>query len=273
MIIDAHTHITKLSNSRFAESYEKNLKFLLSEAHKNKVEHLLIIAGFENRDSFNAALSTKKLIKLVGNKSNISLVGSVDIVRYGKNDLLDLEAWLKKKIIVGIKFNLGYQHIYPADKRCGPIYKLCLKYKVPAIFHTGDTLTGVVKNPKVKYAHPIHIDDVATDFPDLKIVIAHMGNPWLTDCAEVLYKNRNVYADISGIFVGDELNTPYGALTRQKIKELVAYVGSNKLLYGTDWPLCPMSPYIKFAKSLFSTKEDRDKLFYKNTAEVFNLKI
>lgn len=270
MIIDAHAHIGKSPGARF-EGYEKNLKSLLNEAGKNNVARLLILAGFENSDDFN--ISTKNLIRLAGNKPHISLVGSIDLVRYKNNDLLNLESWLKKKLIVGVKFYLGYQHVYPADKKCVPIYKLCLKYKIPVIFHTGDTLAGVVKDPKVKYAHPIHIDDVATDFPDLKIIIAHMGNPWLVDCAEVLYKNPNVYADISGIVVGDELNSPYGALTRQKIKELVAYVGSNKLLYGTDWPLCSMSPYLKFAKLLFSTKEDRDKLFYKNAVKLFNLKI
>src|SRR3989338_887902 len=122
MIIDAHTHIDKLPGTHFTENYEKNLELLLGEAKENKVEHLLIIAGFENRDGFN--ISTKSLIKLAGNKPRVSLAGSIDLVRYKKSDLLNLKNGLKKKQIIGVKFNLGYQHISPADKKCVPIYQL-----------------------------------------------------------------------------------------------------------------------------------------------------
>ncbi|MEK7118135.1 MAG: amidohydrolase family protein, partial [Patescibacteria group bacterium] len=148
-----------------------------------------------------------------------------------------------------------------------------LNYDVPVIFHSGDTLAGYVKNPKIKYSHPLHVDEVATDFPNLKIVMAHMGNPWLVDCAEILYKNPNVYADISGLVVGDNLNTPDGKLARRKILELIDYVGQNKLLYGTDWPLAPMRTYLKFVKELGLSRASRDQLLYKNAVKVFGLNL
>ncbi len=141
---------------------------------------------------------------------------------------------------------------------------------MPVIFHSGDTLAGYVANPKIKYSHPIHIDEVATDFPKLKIIIAHMGNPWLVDCAEVLYKNPNVYADISGLVVGKDLKTPYGKLMKRRIEELIAYVGSDKLLYGTDWPLCPMKEYLRFVNALRISKAAKEKLFSQNAKKAFN---
>lgn len=98
-----------------------------------------------------------------------------------------------------------------------------------------------------------------------------MGNPWLIDCAEVMYKNPNVYADISGLVIGDDFNTSDRELTRKRIKELVDYVGDDhKLLYGTDWPLCHMGPYIEFAKSLGFDESGVGKLFFGNARKLFN---
>ena len=133
-------------------------------------------------------------------------------------------------------------------------------------------MAGYVSNPKVRYSHPLNIDDVAADLPNLKIIIAHMGNPWLVDCAELLYKNPNVYADISGLIVGEDLESPYGDLMRSRIKEMINYIGSeNKLLYGTDWPLAPMKTYIEFANSLGLSQEGQDYLFFKNAINLFKL--
>ena len=269
MIIDSHTHIGILPDSIYSESYHKNLEMILKEAEENKVEKLIIIAGLERKeDGFN--VSTKTLLDLIKDHSNVYAIAGIDI-NYEKEDLKQLEEWLESKKVVGIKFYTGYQHFYPNDKRCTPIYELCVKYDVPAIFHSGDTLAGYVPNPKVKYSHPLHIDDVAADLPDLKIIIAHMGNPWLIDCAEVLYKNLNVYADISGLVVRDELKTPYGEMMKKRIQELVSYTGEFKLLYGTDWPLCHMKPYIEFAKELGFDKSETEKLFSGNAKKLFKL--
>jgi uncharacterized protein len=269
MIIDSHVHIGKLSGGLYAESYEKNLELVLKEAKENGVDHLIILAGLEKEDGFN--LTTQSLIDLTANHKSVHTVAGINI-NYDKDYLTQLENWLIDKQIVGIKFYTGYQHYYPSDERCNPIYDIALKYDVPVIFHSGDTLAGYVSNPKVRYSHPLNIDDVAADLPDLKIIIAHMGNPWLVDCGELLYKNPNVYADISGLIVGEDLDSPYGDLMRSKIKEMIHYIGSeNKLLYGTDWPLAPMKTYIKFAQSLNLSKEGQDNLFYKNALKLFKL--
>ena len=102
------------------------------------------------------------------------------------------------------------------------------------MIHTGDTLSHTAK---VKYSHPLNIDDVAVDNPELKIIMCHLGNPWIIDCQEILYKNRNVYADISGLFVGD-FTLIFESYYLAKIKELLNYVGApHHLLYGSDWPI------------------------------------
>ena len=269
MIIDAHTHIGKLPHSLYSESYQKNLDLVIKEAKDNKVDKLIIIAGLEKKDGIN--LTTKSLLDLIRGHKNVYAVAGIHI-DYEKGYLGKLEGWLKEKKVIGIKFHTGYQHFYPGDERCKPIYELCIKYDVPVIFHSGDTLAGYVPNPKIKYSHPIHIDDAATDFPDLKIIIAHMGNPWLISCMEVMYKNPNVYADISGLVIGDELHTPYGEVMKKRIQELVEYTAPDfKLLYGTDWPLCHMEQYIEFAKNLGFSQSNMEKLFSGNAKKLFKI--
>ena len=77
---------------------------------------------------------------------------------------------------------------------------MATEYHVPVMFHSGDTYapTG-----RIKYSHPIHIVDVAVDHPDMKISIFQLGNPLIKDCMEVVYKKTNVYADFSGLVLGD----------------------------------------------------------------------
>lgn len=268
MIIDAHAHIAKLPNSPFAKNtFKQNLKSLLKEMEMNGVNMSFILPWFENTD---VNLSVETAIKLTKGVKNIKIIGTIDVLNYKKAQFEQLEDWLKNKKIIGVKLYLGYQHFYPNQDICNPIYKLCEKYGVPVIFHSGDTLV-YAGYAKVKYSHPLPIDDVATNFPNLKIIIAHLGNPWLIDCAELLYKNQNVYADISGLVVGEKLTTSYGQLMKKRIQELMIYSSPRKLLYGTDWPLTDMKSYIKFTKSLGLAKKDLDYIFYKNAKELFRL--
>jgi len=100
------------------------------------------------------------------------------------------------------------------------------------MIHTGDTF---LKQGKLRFSHAINIDDVAVDNPDLKIVMCHLGNPWFLDCEEILYKNKNVYGDISGLFF-DSIRPESQKLLANRMTELLNYVGREPryLLYGTD---------------------------------------
>lgn len=270
MIIDAHTHIGKLQNSPYEkQSFEENLQSLLKEMKSSKVRHALLLANYASDDEISPSLD--KVLQLTEGIKNISVVGSLDVPNHKKEDLDKLEDLIRRKKIVGVKLYLGYQYFYASDAVARPIYELCDRLGAPVIFHTGDTLTYKT-HAKVKYAHPLPIDEIAVDFPNLKIVIAHMGNPWLMDCAEILYRNKNVYADVSGIFVHGGFDTPYGKMMIGKIKELIVYADSRKLLFGTDWPLAGMKEYINYVKKLGIAKKDLEFVMHKNAAELFGIK-
>ena len=101
--------------------------------------------------------------------------------------------------------------------------------------------------------------------------MCHLGNPWITDCQEIVYKNRNVYADISGLIVGNF--TLYAEIHYiNKIKELLNYVGEpHRILFGSDWPISNLSSYLSLVQKLELSQDSYDLLMFKNTKSVFRL--
>ncbi len=181
--------------------------------------------------------------------------------------------------IVALKAYLGYLHYGPEDPNYVPYYTLAAKYHLPVIVHTGDNWSTTAK---LKYAHPLRMDEVAVDHPEVRFVLAHLGNPWLMDAAEVVFKNPNVWADLSGLFVGsdqeiqgllDAAKVPDSApgLAFSDLKKAIGYVGDyKKFLYGSDWPLAPLGSYRRLIESLIP-REHHAEVFRNNAKHVFEI--
>ena len=172
---------------------------------------------------------------------------------------------------VGIKIYAGYYHFDVCDPIYTPAYNFAEKHNLPVVIHSGDTYSD---KGLLVYAQPLSIDKLAVDRPDMRIVLCHMGAPWVYDACEVVGKNKNVYMDISGMLVG---NADYFAKTMKKELVLDRYRQAlqilddyDKVLFGTDWPLAPMASYIEFCKKLVPP-ESYAKVFHDNAAKVFNI--
>jgi predicted TIM-barrel fold metal-dependent hydrolase len=138
------------------------------------------------------------------------------------------------------------------------------------MIHTGDTFN---RRAKVRYSHPLEVDDVAVDFRGVTFLVCHVGSPWFADAMEVIYKNENVVADISGLTLG-EFAPRFELFALDKLGELVAFVNDpQKLLFGTDWPVADTASYLRFAQKLDLTPEEREGLLWRNAARVFDLAI
>src|SRR5262249_929112 len=120
-----------------------------------------------------------------------------------------------------LKAYLGYLHYAPDHPGYRPYYELAARHQAPFVFHTGDTYSP---RAKLRFAHPLLVDDVAVDHPDVRFVLAHVGNPWLIEAAEVVYKNVNVWADLSGQLVGDA-SLFIDAEHRDRIQETATALG------------------------------------------------
>ena len=148
------------------------------------------------------------------------------------------------------------------------VYDLCVEFGVPVMMHTGDTFSS---RGKLRFSHPLNIDEIAVDNPELKIIICHLGNPWIQDCEEIIYKNRNVYADISGLVLG-AFTHYFEDFMAEKVKEFLNYAGEPRyLLYGSDWPLSNMDSYLNFAAKLELAQQSRELLMFRNAQALFRI--
>lgn len=211
----------------------------------------------------------------------LKAIGVADPTRTGTDHLKKVEEQLAagKGKVVALKAYLGYVHQGPDSPGYVPYFRLAAKYDLPFFFHTGDTWAT---KAKVRFAHPLLVDDVAVDHPDVNFVLAHLGNPWLTDAAEVVFKNENVWADLSGLTVGDEKALklqPDGTITpntyladvAHDIRRALRYTEKpERFLYGSDWPLAPMAAYKKLIEAMVP-KEHHEAVFLTNAKKLFKL--
>ena len=127
----------------------------------------------------------------------------------------------------GIKFHTA-AGFYPNDKVCYPIYEKALEYGVPVLLHTGE----VLKPLYFKYCQPIYVQEVAMDFPDLPIILAHTGGCWYSEAVAICNNATNVYLDLS--LWQRRLLRPlefYRAL-----RTLLDSVPWQRVLFGSDYP-------------------------------------
>ncbi len=132
----------------------------------------------------------------------------------------------------GFKFHPSVQEFYPNDRTAYPIYEVLAEYGLPALFHTGQNGVGAGTKGgggvRLKYSDPLHLDDVAVDFPDMPIVMAHPSFPWQDVALAIATHKAQVHIDLSG------WSPKYWPA------QLVQYANTllkAKVLFGTDFPL------------------------------------
>jgi uncharacterized protein len=145
--------------------------------------------------------------------------------------------------VKGFKFHGIMQNAHPADRMAYPIYEVIAEYKLPAIFHTGHSGMGTGMRGgggvRLKYGQPMLIDDVAVDFPDMKIILAHPSWPWTDESLSMALHKDNVFIDLSGW--SPKYFPP----------QVIQYANTqlkHKMLFGSDFPLIKPEKWIEAAK-------------------------
>ena len=175
-------------------------------------------------------------------------------------DPADLLASYVERGARGLKLYPSYQFYYPNDRRVYPLYEVCSNAGIPVLLHIG---SSVIPGTRLKYCDPIHLDDVAVDFPDLNIVMAHGGRGFWYDKCEFLASHfRNVYIDVTGL-VPQKLLEHFPDLERH----------ADKYIFGSDWPAMPKSVghNVEAIKALGLSEEALDKIFYSNAARLLSI--
>jgi hypothetical protein len=168
---------------------------------------------------------------------------SIDPAR-GKLGVREARRLVEHFGVKGFKFHPSVQGFYPNDRAAYPLYEVIAAARLPALFHTGQTGIGAGMpgggGIRLKYANPLYLDDVAVDFPDMPIVMAHPSVPWQDEALSIATHKPQVYIDLSGW--SPKYFPP----------QLVQYANTllrHKVLFGTDYPLIDPDRWIAdFAK-------------------------
>jgi predicted TIM-barrel fold metal-dependent hydrolase len=127
---------------------------------------------------------------------------------------------------VGVKLAPLYQGVHPGDARCREIYRYCQQRGLPVLFHVGTSFVG---GTPLDYSRPVHFDAVAVDFPELRMVLAHLGHPWEGETIAVIRRHPHVFADLSALYY-----RPWQFY--HSLRLLVEYRAEAKVLFGSDFP-------------------------------------
>jgi predicted TIM-barrel fold metal-dependent hydrolase len=159
----------------------------------------------------------------------------------------------------GIKVYPVYHHHYANDARMYPLYGQAQELGIPLLVHTG---SSVFKGARIKYGDPLLLDDVAIDFPDLTILMAHCGRPfWYDHAFWMARRHENVYMEISGL-PAKKLLDYFPRL------EMIA----EKVVYGSDWPGNPdLRRNVLAVRALPISDQAKEAIVHDNAARILKL--
>lgn len=145
-----------------------------------------------------------------------------------------LDHAVKTLKLKGLKLGPVYQHFDPQDRKHWPIFRKCQDYGLPIMWHQGTTFPSAAR---LRWAAPLQLEDVAMDFPDLRMIIAHLGHPWEADVVALIRKCPNMYTDISAVHY-----RPWRYW--QALVTAMEYGVEHKILPGSDFPSATMENVI-----------------------------
>jgi len=168
--------------------------------------------------------------------------------------------------VKGFKFHPTVQEFFPNDRLAYPLYEAIAEARLPALFHTGQTGVGAGTRGggglRLKYSNPLCLDDVAADFPDMPIILAHPSFPWQEEALSVATHKPQVYIDLSGW--SPKYFPPI----------LVQYANTllkDKILFGSDYPVLHPEKWVEEFDKLPIKPEVRTKIMKENAARLLRL--
>lgn len=249
MIIDVHSHAW-----RFPEHFSDDFRRQASRAKAGGEVDLAV-----RYEDYRASATPETKTIVFGGKAKLSglwvdddyvaqyvaahpdtLLGflSVDPTQPGWED--EMRRGHQELKLVGIKLLSMYAGFRPDDQLLDPLWKYATEHRLPVLLHTGTTF---VAQAPLECTLPRHLDVVATRFPEVKIIMAHLGHPYEGECVVVIRKHPNVYADISALH--------YRPFQLYHSLMLVQEYGVwHKVLFGTDYPFTTVDATISGLRKL-----------------------
>ncbi len=280
--IDVHTHAEEPCGTHADDGYDDfqaAMATYFKSPHKHpptvpetaayyrdrKIACVIFPVDAERETGFRR-YSNEEMAELAAENSDVLIpFASIDPAK-GKAGAREARRLVADFGIRGFKFHPTMQGFYPNDRSAYVLYEAIAEAGVPALFHTGQTGVGSGMaggmGMRLKYSNPMYLDDVAVDFPEMPIILAHPSFPWQEEALAVAQHKPNVYIDLSGW--SPKYFPPI----------LVKYANSilrHKVLFGSDWPVIAPDRWLKDFAELDIKPEVRPLIVKENAAKLLGL--
>jgi predicted TIM-barrel fold metal-dependent hydrolase len=280
--IDIHTHAEvstrMLPDEAEAEALEARGRYFryavkhptiaqMAEYYRSRKMGFVVFTVDHERGMGIRRISNEEVAESAAEHADVAIpFASVDPAR-GKMGVREARRLIKDFGVKGFKFHPIIQGFTPNDPDVYPLYEVIAEAGLPALFHTGQTGIGAGMRGggglKLKYANPIYLDDVAADFPDMPIIMAHPSVPWQDEQLSVATHKPNAYIDLSG------WSPKY---FEAKLVQYANTLLKNKVLFGSDNPVIQPERWLADFDKLAIKPEVRPLILKENAVKLLKLK-
>jgi hypothetical protein len=235
MIVDCHTHVGEpehlsrqfVADARMASGNPKQELAVNLDDHWEAMKAVdkAVVLGF--RAHHVGYVIPNEYVASYVRKHPEKLIGFCSIDPHDPDAIEQLDYCVKTLGLRGLKLGPIYQNMHPHDERFQAVFARAAKLDVPILIHQGTTFCT---NVSLENADPVSLQSVALKHPNLKMVIAHMGHPWINETLVLIRKHPSLYTDISALYYRPWQF--YNALVLAQ-----EYGVTHKLLFGSDYPV------------------------------------
>jgi predicted TIM-barrel fold metal-dependent hydrolase len=276
--IDVHTHAWKSAlqvDDKLTESQEAMGRYFryqpqhatvpeMADYYRKLKMGFVVFTVDSPRDS--RKITNEEIAELAIKNSDVAIAFASINPHRGPDGVRAAKRLIAEYKVKGFKFHPTVQEFYPNDRLAYPLYEVIAEAKLPALFHTGQTGMGAGTRGgsglRLKYSNPLYLDDVAADFPDMPIVLAHPSFPWQEEALSVATHKPQVFIDLSGW--SPKYFPPI----------LVQYANTllkDKVLFGSDYPVISPEKWIEEFDRLAIKPEVRPLILKQNAAKLLGL--
>jgi predicted TIM-barrel fold metal-dependent hydrolase len=266
-LIDSGGRHVEAAAKKFGHAIElRTFEQMLEEYTRCGVEKLVLFAWDAETTSHMPRVDNEFVAK-VAERYPERIVGFASVDPHKKSAVKDLEYAIRELNLTGLKLHPQVQAFEPNDPAYYPLYSKCVELGVPVTFHTGSTYWGAGLEGgggvKLRFSDPMLLDDVAADFPELKLIMAHPGWPWQDEQLAIATHKNNVYIDLSG----------WSPKYFQPL--LITYMAKlipQKFLFGTDYPMLTPQRWLQDFETLGMSPEIKAMILRENAKKLLKLK-
>jgi predicted TIM-barrel fold metal-dependent hydrolase len=278
--IDVHTHAWKSAlkmEDTLTESQEAMGRyFRYAPQHQTvpemadyyrKLKMAFVVFTVDGEKGASRKITNEEIAELAHKHGDVAIPFASINPHRGKEGVAMAKRLIKDYNVKGFKFHPQVQDFAPNDPLAYPLYEVIAEAKLPALFHSGQTGVGAGTRGgggiRLRYGNPMLVDDVAVDFPDMPIILAHPSFPWQEEALSVATHKPQVYIDLSGW--SPKYFPPI----------LVQYANTllkDKILFGSDYPVFSPERWVEEFDKLAIKPEVRPLIMKQNAAKLLQLK-